>query len=197
MNVRGLADGVGAPLCADTDGLLSQALLLGELRPAVELCLREERFADAIILAQAGGAELLRWTQEHYLAKRRTKISPVLSIMQEKKGGGLPGSGQAEAIHALGLVFRTHLCPCSKDLYFMASPVECSDMSGFIGTSLCVTPTDCAGWKAEGLFPFLPSTASSLCCKEELERPSMCLQPEELERGTGFAADIFRAREVP
>lgn len=76
---------MGWVLCTDSDGLLSQALLLGELRSAVELCLKEEHFADAIILAQAGGAELLKWTQEHYLAKRRTKISPVLPITQEKK----------------------------------------------------------------------------------------------------------------
>jgi protein transport protein SEC31 len=74
-------------LSADTDGLLSQALLLGELRSAVELCLKEERFADAIILAQAGDAELLKWTQERYLAKRRTKTSSVLPVTQEKKGG--------------------------------------------------------------------------------------------------------------
>ncbi|ERE78729.1 protein transport protein Sec31B isoform 2 [Cricetulus griseus] len=72
------------PTTEDTDGLLSQALLLGELRPAVELCVQEERFADAIILAQAGGAELLKWTQEHYLAKRRTKISPLLACVIKK-----------------------------------------------------------------------------------------------------------------
>jgi protein transport protein SEC31 len=69
----------GLPLSADTDGLLSQALLLGKLGLAVELCLKEERFADAIILAQAGGADLLKRTQERYLAKKRTKISSVTS----------------------------------------------------------------------------------------------------------------------
>lgn len=74
-------------LSADTDGLLSQALLLGELRAAVELCMKEEHFADAIILAQAGDAELLKWTQECYLAKRRTKTSSVLPVTQEKRGG--------------------------------------------------------------------------------------------------------------
>lgn len=67
----------GMPPLADTDGLLSQALLLGALRPAVELCLKEERFADAIILAQAGGADLLRRTQECYWAKKKTRISSV------------------------------------------------------------------------------------------------------------------------
>lgn len=42
------------PVTEDTDGLLSQALLLGELSPAVELSLKEERFAEAIILALVG-----------------------------------------------------------------------------------------------------------------------------------------------
>eukprot|EP00073_Rattus_norvegicus_P042838 XP_017444770.1 PREDICTED: protein transport protein Sec31B isoform X2 [Rattus norvegicus] len=72
------------PTTEDTDGLLSQALLLGELRSAVELCLKEERFADAIILAQAGDAELLKWTQERYLAKRRTKTSSLLACVVKK-----------------------------------------------------------------------------------------------------------------
>ncbi|KAL1787202.1 transport Sec31B isoform X1 [Sigmodon hispidus] len=72
------------PTTEDTDGLLSQALLLGDLRSAVELCMKEERFADAIILAQAGDAELLKWTQEHYLAKKRTKISSLLACVVKK-----------------------------------------------------------------------------------------------------------------
>ncbi|XP_052041129.1 protein transport protein Sec31B isoform X2 [Apodemus sylvaticus] len=72
------------PTTEDTDGLLSQALLLGELRCAVELCLKEERFADAILLAQAGDAELLKWTQERYLAKRRTRTSSLLACVVKK-----------------------------------------------------------------------------------------------------------------
>ncbi|XP_002756699.3 protein transport protein Sec31B isoform X1 [Callithrix jacchus] len=72
------------PITKDVDGLLSQALLLGELGPAVELFLKEERFADAIILAQAGGADLLKQTQEHYLAKKKTKISSLLACVVQK-----------------------------------------------------------------------------------------------------------------
>ncbi|XP_014388205.1 PREDICTED: protein transport protein Sec31B isoform X1 [Myotis brandtii] len=72
------------PITEDTDGLLSQALLLGELGPAVELCLKEERFADAIILAQAGGADLLKQTQERYLAKKKTRISSLLACVVRK-----------------------------------------------------------------------------------------------------------------
>ncbi|KAK2098826.1 Protein transport protein Sec31B [Saguinus oedipus] len=72
------------PISKDVDGILSQALLLGELGLAVELCLKEERFADAIILAQAGGADLLKQTQEHYLAKKKTKISSLLACVVQK-----------------------------------------------------------------------------------------------------------------
>ncbi|XP_012579356.1 PREDICTED: protein transport protein Sec31B isoform X2 [Condylura cristata] len=72
------------PVTEDTDGLLSQALLLGQLGPAVELCLQEERFTDAIILAQAGGTELLKQTQERYLARNKTRISSLLACVVRK-----------------------------------------------------------------------------------------------------------------
>ncbi|OWK07482.1 SEC31B, partial [Cervus elaphus hippelaphus] len=72
------------PITEDTEGLLSRALLLGELGPAVELCLKEERFADAIILAQAGGADLLKQAQECYLAKKKTGIAPLLACIIQK-----------------------------------------------------------------------------------------------------------------
>lgn len=87
----------GMPLPADTDGLLSQALLLGELGPAVELCLKEERFADAIILAQAGGADLLKQTQECYWAKKKSRISSVTAHCEGGEGRGLLGLCQVDA----------------------------------------------------------------------------------------------------
>ncbi|XP_058527472.1 protein transport protein Sec31B [Ochotona princeps] len=72
------------PTTEDADGLLSQAILLGELGPAVELCLKEERFADAIILAQAGSAELLKQTQERYLAQKKSGITSLLACVVRK-----------------------------------------------------------------------------------------------------------------
>lgn len=93
------------PLHADMDGLLSQALLLGELGPAVELCLKEERFADAIILAHAGGADLLTQTQKHYLARKKTRISPVIACCAGEEGWGLLEPHQVAA-HTLRLLFR-------------------------------------------------------------------------------------------
>ncbi|XP_050815984.1 protein transport protein Sec31B isoform X2 [Gopherus flavomarginatus] len=72
------------PVTADTDGLISQALLVGNFAGAVELCMRADRFADAIILAIAGGETLLRETQMQYFAKRRTKISQLLSSIVQQ-----------------------------------------------------------------------------------------------------------------
>ncbi|NXR15220.1 SC31B protein, partial [Semnornis frantzii] len=72
------------PVTGDTDGLISQALLLGNFEGAVELCMRAERFADAIILAIAGGENLLKETQKRYFAKRRTKLSLLLSSIVQQ-----------------------------------------------------------------------------------------------------------------
>ncbi|NXA18974.1 SC31B protein, partial [Ibidorhyncha struthersii] len=68
----------------DTDGLISQSLLLGNFEGAVELCMRAERFADAIILAIAGGENLLKETQKRYFAKRKTKLSLLLSSIVQQ-----------------------------------------------------------------------------------------------------------------
>uniref|UniRef100_A0A8C3I773 SEC31 homolog B, COPII coat complex component n=1 Tax=Chrysemys picta bellii TaxID=8478 RepID=A0A8C3I773_CHRPI len=72
------------PVTTDTDGLISQALLVGNFAGAVELCVRADRFADAIILAIAGGETLLRETQMQYFAKRKTKISQLLSSIVQQ-----------------------------------------------------------------------------------------------------------------
>ncbi|XP_067393493.1 protein transport protein Sec31B [Emydura macquarii macquarii] len=72
------------PVTTDTDGLISQALLVGNFDGAVELCVRADRFADAIILAIAGGEKLLRETQRRYFAKQKTKISQLLSFIVQQ-----------------------------------------------------------------------------------------------------------------
>ncbi len=65
-------------LCwADTDGLISQALLVGNFEAAVELCLNDGRFAEAILLSISGGEELLKKTQQRYLHQQTNSISMV------------------------------------------------------------------------------------------------------------------------
>ncbi|KAM8924248.1 protein transport protein Sec31B [Pelodytes ibericus] len=73
------------PVTADTDGLISQALLLGNFEGAVDLCLKDGRFADAIILANAGGEDLLRETQQWYFAQQKNKITSLLSSVVQHK----------------------------------------------------------------------------------------------------------------
>ncbi|XP_054248150.1 protein transport protein Sec31A isoform X5 [Indicator indicator] len=68
----------------DVDGLLSQALLSGDFESAVELCLYDNRMADAIILAIAGGHDLLARTQHKYFAKMQSKITRLITAVVMK-----------------------------------------------------------------------------------------------------------------
>ncbi|XP_067101649.1 protein transport protein Sec31A isoform X1 [Osmerus mordax] len=67
------------PVSADTDGLISQALLVGNFAGAVDLCLNDGRYAEAILLAISGGEDLLKKTQQRYLDKQRSSISMLIS----------------------------------------------------------------------------------------------------------------------
>uniref|UniRef100_A0A8C9W6M8 Protein transport protein Sec31A n=1 Tax=Scleropages formosus TaxID=113540 RepID=A0A8C9W6M8_SCLFO len=62
-----------------TDGLISQALLVGNFEGAVDLCLSDGRFAEAILLSISGGEELLKKTQQRYLDKQKSSISVLIS----------------------------------------------------------------------------------------------------------------------
>ncbi|XP_032880960.1 protein transport protein Sec31A isoform X6 [Amblyraja radiata] len=65
----------------DVDGLITQALLTGNFEGAVDLCLYDNRMADAIILAIAGGQELLAKTQKKYFAKTKSKITRLIDAV--------------------------------------------------------------------------------------------------------------------
>lgn len=65
-------------LLADVDGLITQALLTGNFEGAVDLCLHDNRMADSIILAIAGGPELLEKTQKKYFKQTHSKITKVM-----------------------------------------------------------------------------------------------------------------------
>ncbi|XP_035763724.1 protein transport protein Sec31A isoform X1 [Neolamprologus brichardi] len=67
------------PVSCDTDGLISQALLVGNFEGAVDLCLNDGRFAEAILLSISGGEELLKKTQQKYLSKQKNSISMLIS----------------------------------------------------------------------------------------------------------------------
>ncbi|XP_060764279.1 protein transport protein Sec31A isoform X2 [Neoarius graeffei] len=65
----------------DVDGLITQALLIGDFEAAVNLCLHDDRMADAIVLAIAGGPDLLEKTQKKYLTRTQSKIGKIISAV--------------------------------------------------------------------------------------------------------------------
>ncbi|KAM4808814.1 protein transport protein Sec31A isoform 5-T5 [Rhinophrynus dorsalis] len=68
----------------DVDGLITQSLLTGNFESAVDLCLHDNRMADAIILAIAGGPDLLARTQQKYFAKTQSKITRLITAVVTK-----------------------------------------------------------------------------------------------------------------
>ncbi|KAG8454343.1 hypothetical protein GDO86_000831 [Hymenochirus boettgeri] len=68
----------------DVDGLITQALLTGNFESAVDLCLHDNRMADAIILAIAGGPDLLARTQKKYFVKSQSKITRLITAVVTK-----------------------------------------------------------------------------------------------------------------
>nr|DBA28679.1 TPA: hypothetical protein GDO54_008994 [Pyxicephalus adspersus] len=68
----------------DVDGLITQALLTGNFESAVDLCLHDNRMADAIILAIAGGPDLLARTQKKYFARTQSKITRLITAVVTK-----------------------------------------------------------------------------------------------------------------
>ncbi|OXG53532.1 protein transporter SEC31 [Cryptococcus neoformans] len=66
---------------SDVDKLVTQALVVGDFKSAVDVCLAFERFADALLLAVRGGSDLLQSTQNAYFAQQTT-TRPFLRIFQ-------------------------------------------------------------------------------------------------------------------
>ncbi|KAM9516919.1 protein transport protein Sec31A-like isoform 15-T15 [Salvelinus alpinus] len=74
-------EGIKLRVSQGVDGLITQALLTGDFQGAVDLCLHDNRMADSIILAIAGGAELLEKTQRKYFTKTHSKITKLISAV--------------------------------------------------------------------------------------------------------------------
>ena len=56
---------------------MAQALLMGNFEAAVEMCLAENKMAEAILLAIAGGPELLLRTQKKYFQRNKSNLGRV------------------------------------------------------------------------------------------------------------------------
>ncbi|KAI8811836.1 hypothetical protein BJ742DRAFT_795709 [Cladochytrium replicatum] len=81
---------------ADKDAIITRAVLLGDYDTAVSVCLASERYADALILALSGGAELLASTQAAYFKKMNEKKSYLRVLQNILKGDLLDVVQKAE-----------------------------------------------------------------------------------------------------
>ncbi|XP_023226649.1 protein transport protein Sec31A-like [Centruroides sculpturatus] len=63
------------------EDLLNQALLTGNISEAVELCIMNKQWADALILAQAEGKTLLQKTQSRYFRAMTSISSKLISAI--------------------------------------------------------------------------------------------------------------------
>ncbi|ESO89042.1 hypothetical protein LOTGIDRAFT_106381 [Lottia gigantea] len=61
------------------DGLMTQALLTGNFEAAVDMCLSQNKMAEAILLAIAGGQELLSKTQKIYFQRNKSHLGRLIS----------------------------------------------------------------------------------------------------------------------
>ncbi|XP_065220292.1 protein transport protein Sec31A-like [Planococcus citri] len=65
----------------DVEGAICDALLLGNIELAVELCIKENRMADAIVLAVSRGPELLAQAQAKYFEKSNNHLTTLISAV--------------------------------------------------------------------------------------------------------------------
>uniref|UniRef100_A0A1L8DVY5 Protein transport protein Sec31A n=1 Tax=Nyssomyia neivai TaxID=330878 RepID=A0A1L8DVY5_9DIPT len=92
----------------DTEGLICQALLTGNLEAAVELCMESGRATEGIIVAMTGGSELLARTQYRYLRRRDTSLSHVISALITQEWAGVVSECSVESWKEALVAILTH-----------------------------------------------------------------------------------------
>lgn len=96
----------------DSEGLICEALLTGNIEAAVDLCMTAGRTTDAIILAMTGGSELLARTQYRYLRDNDSYISNVISALVTRDWSEVIGKCTVDSWKEALVAILTH----SEDL---------------------------------------------------------------------------------
>lgn len=69
------------PTDNEVDGLICQALLAGNFEVAVDVCFSNNRTADSLLLAIAGGPDLFARTQKRYLEQSQNAVSKIINAI--------------------------------------------------------------------------------------------------------------------
>ncbi|XP_046610174.1 protein transport protein Sec31A [Neodiprion virginianus] len=73
----------------DEEGLITQAILLGNIEAAVSLCFTNKRYADAVILSMAGGPDLLAKTQYRYFSEHSSALNSLINSLVSEDWGDI------------------------------------------------------------------------------------------------------------
>ncbi|XP_031840951.2 COPII coat complex component secretory 31 isoform X1 [Nomia melanderi] len=73
----------------DEDGLITQAILLGNIEAAVSLCFANKRYADAVILSMAAGPDLLARTQYRYFSEHTGALNSLINSLVSENWGDI------------------------------------------------------------------------------------------------------------
>ena len=65
----------------DSDNLISELLLLGRFESAVDICVQENRFTDALLIANFFDQKLFLKVQQNYFTKNANKFSSVINLL--------------------------------------------------------------------------------------------------------------------
>lgn len=65
----------------DIDALITEAVISGNIEAAIEICIQERKFPEALIIASTGGIDLLTKTQSRYLDSQNTELSNIISAL--------------------------------------------------------------------------------------------------------------------
>ncbi|KAI9352622.1 hypothetical protein BDR26DRAFT_849574 [Obelidium mucronatum] len=97
---------------ADTDALITKALVLRDFKSAVRICFGANRLADALAFAISGGPELLAFAQQEYFKRVRNEKSYIRVLESVVKGdlddivqnAQIDGTGEADWKDLLALI---------------------------------------------------------------------------------------------
>lgn len=121
-------------LLADTDSApekqITKALMLGQFENAMDICLKEDRFADALIIANCGGKDLLEKAQSIYLS-RKTQAPNYLRLLTSVIGKNL-----WDVVHNADL---SNWKEAMATLCTFANPTEFPDLCEALGDRLMET----------------------------------------------------------
>uniref|UniRef100_A0A7G3B7H4 Protein transport protein Sec31A n=1 Tax=Lutzomyia longipalpis TaxID=7200 RepID=A0A7G3B7H4_LUTLO len=106
--VKGPPGGFKIKTGDDTEGLICQALLTGNLEAAVELCMESGRTTEGIIVAMTGGSELLARTQYKYLRRRDTSLTHIISALITQEWTGVVNECAVESWKEALVAVLTH-----------------------------------------------------------------------------------------